>query len=179
MTSICQPRRLLRRDLRRRRNRHQRSWRYDHDLGRRLQLDRALVASRTTSGVRSRGDARPGPRPRTEECGGCRNVGPGHRRAAGYSPPVADWQVSPRSGTAFLDLRETYPALDSLDRLLNDLLPYYEHKQLNLVIVAVKVNSIGTGPALERGEHGCRSNGATMRSISIGLAMRDETRLRR
>ena len=51
---------------------------------------------------------------------------------------VSDWTVSPRSGVAFLDLREGYVALDSVDRLLDALLPYYERKQVSRVVVAVK-----------------------------------------
>jgi len=51
---------------------------------------------------------------------------------------VSDWVISPRSGVAFLDLTEGYLSLDSVDKLLDALLPYYERKQLSRVVVAVK-----------------------------------------
>jgi hypothetical protein len=48
-----------------------------------------------------------------------------------------DWRVSPRSGVAFLDLREGSVASDSVERLTQDLIAHYDHGEVALILVAV------------------------------------------
>jgi hypothetical protein len=51
---------------------------------------------------------------------------------------VPDWVVSPRSGVAFLDLRESDVTLDAVETLLNTLVLYFERGQVKRVVVALK-----------------------------------------
>ena len=49
---------------------------------------------------------------------------------------VPDWIVSPRSGAAYLDLSRGVSTA-AADRLVGELLHYYERGQVNLVVVSV------------------------------------------
>jgi hypothetical protein len=50
---------------------------------------------------------------------------------------VPDWIISPRSGVAFLDLRQERIDAGDRKRIVEGLLPYYARKQIQSVVVAV------------------------------------------
>jgi hypothetical protein len=56
---------------------------------------------------------------------------------------VPDWIVSPRSGAAYLDLSRGVSTA-AAERLVGELLRYYERNQVNLVVV-----SVGSEPSTE------------------------------
>src|SRR4051812_8941475 len=95
-------------------------------------------------------------------------------------PSLADWLVSPRSGVAYLDLRQGSVRLEDADSLVDSLLPYFERKQVSDIVVAVK----GPGDSRRAGPSGCPQAGGqhsrSRRRVAAGVAGLDglDTRVR-